>query len=60
VTGSVELAAAMAELAREVDRSQARCVDRITTLAGELGWRQASGIATGLRDDADGRLLGRG
>jgi hypothetical protein len=58
--GSVELAAAMRELAREVDRCQARCVDRITTLAGELGWRHARGIATGLRDAGDGRLLGRG
>jgi hypothetical protein len=58
--GSVELGAAIEELGSEVDRSQTRCVDRITVLVGELGRRQAGAIATGLRDGADGRLLGHG
>jgi hypothetical protein len=56
--GSVELGVAIGELVREVDRSQTRCVDRITALAGELRRQQAGGVATGLRDGADGRLLG--
>jgi hypothetical protein len=58
--GSVELGVAIGELAGEVDRSQRRCVDRISALAGELRRQQAGGIATGLRDGADGRLLGHG
>jgi hypothetical protein len=58
--GSVELGAAIEELVREVDRSQNWCVDRITALAGELRRQQAGGIATGLRDGADGWLLGHG
>jgi hypothetical protein len=57
---SAELDVAIEELVREVDRSQSRCVDRITALTGEFGRQQSGGIATGLRDGADGRLLGRG
>jgi hypothetical protein len=57
---SAELDVAIEELVREVDRSQSRCVDRITALTGEFGRQQSGGIATGLRGGADGRLLGRG
>jgi predicted transcriptional regulator len=57
---SPELDAAIDELAREVRQSQPHCRARIETLGGELRQRQGGGAATGLRDSADGRLLGRG
>jgi hypothetical protein len=57
---SPELGAALAELAREVDRSRGSCLGRIDALADVLRPRQRVGAATGLRGSADGRLLGRG
>src|ERR1700733_11394523 len=57
---SPALETAIAELAGEVSQSQALCVVRLEMLSEELRQRQGGGLATGLRDSADGRLLGRG
>jgi predicted transcriptional regulator len=57
---AAELAAAIGELAREARRSRFFCGARIEALAAGLRRRQGAGTATGLRDGADGRLLGSG
>jgi hypothetical protein len=57
---SPELDAAIRELAGEVDRLHVRCVLRLDALGDEIRGRRGEGMATGLRDGVDGRLLGRG
>jgi len=55
-----DLDLAMGSLAREVDRAEQRCRELIAALGGEIERRRGMGAATGLRDGADGRLLGSG
>jgi hypothetical protein len=55
-----ELDLAMGSLAREVGRAEQRCREVIAELDAELQRRRGIGTATGLRDGADGRLLGSG
>lgn len=57
---SRDLDIAMGALAREVDRAEQRCREVIAELGAELWRRRGMGTATGLRDRADGRLLGSG
>ena len=57
---SVELELAMGTLAREVDRTEQHCLERLAELGAELERRRGVGTATGLRDVVDGRLLGSG
>ena len=57
-TGELDLA--MNALASEVDRAEEHCVARLAELRVELAQRHGAGVATGLRDGAAGRLLGRG
>jgi|SRR5579872_2257838 len=55
-----DLDIAMRSLAYEVDSAEQRCREVIAELAAELKRRHGMGSATGLRDGADGRLLGSG
>jgi hypothetical protein len=55
-----DLDIAMGVLAREVDCAEQRCREVIAELGAELERRRGMGTATGLRDGADGRLLGSG
>ncbi len=55
---TAELDIAMSALAREVDRAEQHCQELLAELGGELKRRRGLGTATGLRDGADGRLLG--
>jgi len=57
---SPELGTAIGELALEVSQLRKLSLARIEALGGELRRRQGAGLATGLRDSAAGRLLGRG
>ena len=55
---TTELDLAMGSLAREVARTEQYCLERLAELGEELERRRGIGTATGLRDGADGRLLG--
>lgn len=55
-----DLDVAMGSLAREVDRTEQHCRELIARIGAELERRRGMGTATGLRDGADGRLLGSG
>lgn len=57
---TAELDIAIGALAREVDRSEQRCRELQAEIGAELARRRGLGVATGLRNSADGRLLGRG
>jgi hypothetical protein len=58
---SPELKAALAELAREVDRSRQYGQMLVEELGADIRARRGTGTATGLRDHGAGsRLLGRG
>ncbi|MFZ2008263.1 MAG: hypothetical protein WAV02_24500 [Stellaceae bacterium] len=55
---TAELDIAMGALRREIDRAEQRCRELLAELGAELERRRGLGTATGLRDRADGRLLG--
>ena len=55
-----ELDLVMGALAKEVGRAEQRCLERLAELGAELRRRRGEGMATGLREGGDGRLLGRG
>ena len=55
---TADLDIAMGALAREIDRAEQRCRELLAELGAELERRRGLGTATGLRDGADGRLLG--
>ena len=57
---TVELDFAMGSLAKEVERTEQRCLERLAELGAELERRRGGGTATGLREGGNGRLLGRG
>ena len=57
-TGDLDIA--MGALASEVGWAERRCRELLAELGAELEQRRGIGSATGLRDGADGRLLGRG
>jgi len=57
---TVELDLAMGILAKEADRAEQWCLERLAELGAELARRRGAGTATGLRDGADGQLLGHG
>jgi hypothetical protein len=57
---TVELDLVLRTLAMEVDRAEQWCLERLAELGAELARRRGAGTATGLRDSADGRLLGHG
>jgi len=50
----------MGALAKEVDRAEQRCLERLAELGAELRRRRGEGMATGLREGGGGQLLGRG
>ncbi len=61
IPAAPELGAAIGDLAREVERSRTWCVVQMEALSGEIRQLEsATRTATGLRDSADGRLLGSG
>jgi hypothetical protein len=55
-----QLDVAMGTLAREVHDAERYCLERLAALGAELDGRRGRGTATGLRDGADGHILGRG
>jgi hypothetical protein len=55
-----ELGLTMGQLAREVGRTEQSCLELLARLGAELRRLRGEGVATGLCDGADGRLLGRG
>ncbi len=55
-----ELDLTMGALAREVDRGEQSCLEFLAEIGARLSRLRGEGTATGLRDGADGRLLGRG
>lgn len=55
-----ELDRAMDALALEVERAERHNLARLAELGAELARRRGGGAATGLRDGAAGRVLGRG
>jgi hypothetical protein len=55
-----QLDVAMGTLAREADEAERYCLERLALLGAELDRRRGRGSATGLRDGAGGRILGRG
>lgn len=50
----------MGALAREVEQGEQRCLELLAELGARLSRLRGQGTATGLRDSAGGRLLGRG
>lgn len=56
---SAELDQALGELGREVDRAMNVAREMVEQLGGDLRMRQGGGAATGIRDGAKGRLLGK-
>ena len=56
---TAELDLAMGDLAREADQAEQNCQELLAELGAELSHRSGT-PPTGLRDGADGRLLGRG
>ena len=50
----------MGVLAREVEQGEQRCLEFLAEIGARLSRLRGEGTATGLRDGADGRLLGRG
>jgi hypothetical protein len=56
----VELELTMGVLTREVTRGEQRCLEFLAEIGARLSQLRGGGAATGLRDGADGRLLGRG
>jgi hypothetical protein len=50
----------MGALAREVEQGEQRCLELLAELGARLNRLRGQGTATGLRDGASGRLLGRG
>jgi hypothetical protein len=56
----MELDLAMGALAKEVNRTERYCLDRLAELGVELQRRRGAGTPSGLRDGGDGRLLGHG
>jgi hypothetical protein len=57
---SAELEQALAELAREVNRSLHHSQNQVARLHTDLRLRRGEGMPTGVRDGASGLLLGRG
>jgi hypothetical protein len=57
---TIELDLAIGALAKEVERAKESCLKRLAELGAELDQRHGAGSATGLRDSANGRLLGQG
>jgi hypothetical protein len=55
-----ELDLAMRTLAKEVECSEQRCLERLAELGAELQARRGAAVLTGLRDGSVGQLLGRG
>ncbi|HEV2188388.1 MAG TPA: hypothetical protein VGR70_14360 [Stellaceae bacterium] len=55
-----ELELTMGVLTREVARGEQRCLEFLAEIGARLSQLRGEGAATGLRDGADGRLLGRG
>jgi hypothetical protein len=55
-----ELGLTMGALAREVECGEQRCLEFVAEIGARLSQLRGEGAATGLRDGADGRLLGRG
>lgn len=55
---TADLDLAVGGLAREVERSEQRCRELLAEIGAELARRRGHGTATGLRNGADGRLLG--
>jgi len=55
-----ELELTMAALTRETERGTQRCLEVLAEIGAGLARLRGEGTATGLRDSADGRLLGRG
>ena len=58
--GRTELDRAMRALAEEVGEAERHCLRRLDELGAELDRRRGGGTATGLRDGANGQLLGHG
>jgi uncharacterized protein YhdP len=57
---SAELEQALAELAREVNRSLHHSQNQVARLHTDLRLRRGEGMPTGVRDGVGGLLLGRG
>jgi hypothetical protein len=57
---SSELDPAMAALAQETERCEQHCLEVLAEIGAKVSRLRGAGTATGLRDSADGRLLGRG
>jgi hypothetical protein len=57
---SAELERVLRELAREVTQSLCHSQVRLDRLGTDLRLRRCEGVSTGVRDGANGRLLGRG
>jgi hypothetical protein len=55
-----ELGLTMRALAQEVERGEQRCLEFLAEIGARRSQLRGEGTATGLRDGADGRLLGRG
>jgi hypothetical protein len=55
-----ELGSTMGALAQEVERGEQRCLEFLAEIGARRSQLRGKGTATGLRDGADGRLLGRG
>jgi hypothetical protein len=55
-----ELNLTMGALAGEIERGEQRCLEFLAEIGARLSQLRGEGAATGLRDGADGRLLGRG
>src|ERR1700690_2166098 len=55
-----ELGLTMGALAQEVERGEQRCLEFLAEIGARRSQLRGEGTATGLRDGADGRLLGRG